>query len=173
MTERDEPEGAGAKAPAQRTVSGPAAVLIVLGAMVVFLVLFSRPHLAPEGRPILQPPPIPEIPDEQLTGMRQGLMPLGIGAVMPPLPQDRMKGVRVAWVVPGSPAHRAGIRVGDFITSFGDRTVTHPGSIVAVVSSAEAGAEYRVALVRSGEELEVVVSGLPAVSPEERPARMR
>jgi len=105
-----------------QNVSAPAAVIVIVLALVISFLVFNRPapENAPLARPVPEPPPVE---DQQLTDMFKGLSPLGIAAVTPPLQEDRMQGVRVAMVANDSPAHRAGLQAGDFIVTFDQKSL--------------------------------------------------
>jgi S1-C subfamily serine protease len=66
---------------------------------------------------------------------------------------------RVAEVVPGSPAHRAGVRAGDVVLRFGKRTITDFRSLVAAVRAREPGEQVVMEVIRDGrkQQLSVVV----------------
>lgn len=152
----------------RQNISLPTALLVVAVATAIFLVVFSRPHWGPQPRPVILPPQVPEVSDSEIQGLRKGLMPMGIVVVMPPLPQDRGKGVRVAGVVPGSPAYNAGLRAGDLITSFAGEATPHPGVVVYLLESVEPGKKYTVGFVRSGEKQTAEITGITPLPPEER-----
>lgn len=73
----------------------------------------------------------------------------------------------VAGVEAGSPAEKAGIRVGDLLASLGGRPVTDPASLQEALAAATPGSELKVRILRSGEGRE-----LSAV-PEARTRRER
>jgi serine protease Do len=66
---------------------------------------------------------------------------------------------RVSQVVRGSPAHRAGIRVGDVILRFGERTITDFRSLVTAVQARDPGERVVMEVIREGhkQQLPVVV----------------
>lgn len=144
----------------KQNVSAPVAVIVIVLAISVALVVFSRVSLAP---PETQEEALPQTPPSdpaELMEVRQGLAPLGITAVVPPLQEDRRKGARVASVAPGSPADRAGIVVGDFITSFDGRKLIHPLALASLMPEVSAGARYEAVIVRDGKEQTVLVEGI-------------
>jgi predicted metalloprotease with PDZ domain len=63
-------------------------------------------------------------------------------------PSDR--GVLVARVEPGSPAERAGMRVGDVVVAAGGEPVSRPWDLIRRVGSVEAGSELALDVVRDG-----------------------
>ena len=64
-------------------------------------------------------------------------------------------GVVVTRVEPEGPAARAGIRLGDIITAFGDVPVSGPAQLVEAVGAAGVGSTVAVEVVRDGERLRV------------------
>lgn len=152
---------------AQQKVSGATAAVVIGIALVVFVVVFGRSSLAPEDKPPFQLPPEPPVEQKELTAVRQGLEPLGISVVMPPLVEDRRRGVRVAAVKAGSVADAAGIQPGDLLVSFDGRPLMQPMNLVAAVNLAKPEAVCEVVLERDGEEMTVKVTGLVPLPPEE------
>jgi hypothetical protein len=65
-------------------------------------------------------------------------------------------GVLLQGVVPGSPAEKAGIRAGDRIVAFDGTSVANLEEYAARLFAARPGQEVRIALVRGGNEIEVV-----------------
>jgi predicted metalloprotease with PDZ domain len=63
-------------------------------------------------------------------------------------PSDR--GVLVARVEPGSPAERAGMRVGDVVVAADGEPVSRPWDLIRRVGSVEAGSELALDVVRDG-----------------------
>jgi serine protease Do len=61
-------------------------------------------------------------------------------------------GVVVDRVERGSPAHRAGVEPGDFITSVAGRRIRTPGELVATIGGIAPGSEVDVRAVRRGDE---------------------
>jgi putative serine protease PepD len=59
-------------------------------------------------------------------------------------------GARIVSVVSGSPAAKAGLKVGDVITAFAGKTVTSADDITADVSAAKAGQTVTITIRRSG-----------------------
>src|SRR5262249_40264877 len=60
------------------------------------------------------------------------------------------EGVLVAQVRQGSPADKAGVRVGDVLTSVGGHTVTTPSDVADAIRDKDAGEQVNLDLVREG-----------------------
>jgi putative serine protease PepD len=60
-------------------------------------------------------------------------------------------GARVARIGPGTPAEKAGLKVGDVITAFGDKRVTSAGDLSKAVAAAKSGQTVTVTVRRGGE----------------------
>jgi putative serine protease PepD len=67
-------------------------------------------------------------------------------------------GAQVAAVVPGGPAARAGVRVGDRIVAIGGREVTQSTDVSAIVTARKPGDKIDVRVRRGGEERTVRVT---------------
>ncbi|WGM19115.1 trypsin-like peptidase domain-containing protein [Paenarthrobacter sp. OM7] len=67
-------------------------------------------------------------------------------------------GAEVAAVTTGSAAAKAGIKVGDVVTKFGDYTVSDPNQLTAAVREQPAGAKVKVTIQRGGQSQEVEVT---------------
>ncbi|MFJ5954930.1 trypsin-like peptidase domain-containing protein [Paenarthrobacter sp. NPDC092416] len=67
-------------------------------------------------------------------------------------------GAEVASVTSGSAAAKAGIKVGDVVTKFGDYTVSDPNQLTAAVREQSAGAKVKVTIQRNGQSQEVEVT---------------
>jgi putative serine protease PepD len=59
-------------------------------------------------------------------------------------------GARITKIVSGSPAQKAGLKVGDVITAFNGKTVTSAGDLTAAVSAAQSGETVTVTVHRGG-----------------------
>lgn len=64
-------------------------------------------------------------------------------------------GGRVKWVMRGSPAEEAQLKVGDVITSINGEPVDEPGDVSRVVGDHQAGDRIQLTLERGGRRLEV------------------
>ena len=73
-------------------------------------------------------------------------------------------GVLVGQVMPGSPADRAGVRVGDLIVSIDDATVEHGRDIRRALSDT-AGSGLDIDVVRDGRAMKLTVQ-MPEVAPK-------
>jgi putative serine protease PepD len=78
-----------------------------------------------------------------------------IGIQTEPLPasatgQSGTQGLRVAVVVPGSPAESAGLRVGDIITSIDGQAATSTDQLMAVTLTKRAGDQVEIGYNRNG-----------------------
>lgn len=75
---------------------------------------------------------------------------------------------KIARVLPGAPAEKAGIRVGDVVVSYGGKKVTDFASLQALVSDSDPGDKVPVEVLRDGKKLrlELVVGKQP--EPKER-----
>ncbi|MBL8837510.1 MAG: trypsin-like peptidase domain-containing protein [Alphaproteobacteria bacterium] len=76
----------------------------------------------------------------------------------------RDPGVRVSEVQPGSPAQRAGIRVGDVILRYNDREIQGPRHLAWSVAETRAGEQARIVVRRDGREetINVTIAQQPA-----------
>ena len=70
---------------------------------------------------------------------------------------DRARGALIAEVIKGSPAADAGIRQGDIVLEFNDRTVDEMSDLPRIVAASPVGKSVDVKLFRDGEELIVKV----------------
>jgi len=79
---------------------------------------------------------------------------------------DRPHGALVAKVVPGGPAEKAGIQIGDIIVEFEGRTIETSGELPPIVGMTTVGKNAKVKLIRQGdqEEMNVKIGLLPAQS---------
>src|SRR5262249_25672588 len=59
-------------------------------------------------------------------------------------------GARITKIVSGSPAQKAGLKVGDVITAFDGKTVTSAGDLTAAVSASQSGEKVTVTVHRGG-----------------------
>jgi membrane-associated protease RseP (regulator of RpoE activity) len=149
-------EGAAVK----QNVSAPVAAIVLGLAILVSIVVFSRPRAGgPEQAPFVLPS-APPVDENEMRILHQGLAPLGIACVMMPLASDRFKGARVALVAPGSPADRGGMKAGDLVTAFNDIKVSSPYSILAALLRADPKKPNAVVVVRAGKEEKLVITGL-------------
>jgi len=153
---------------AQQKVSGPAAVAVIGVALVLFAVVFGRSSLAPKEEPAFVLPPEPPLGSQDIAIMRQGLEPLGITAILPPLLEDRRQGVRVASVKPGGVGEAAGLKPGDLIASFDGQPVAHSVYLVMLVNGSKTGVAHSLTVVRAGKQQMLRVEGLAPLPPEER-----
>jgi len=78
--------------------------------------------------------------------------------------EDVTGGARITQVVSGSPAAKAGLKVGDVITSFDGKTITSADDLTADVSSAKSGNTVPVSVQRKGatKQLSVTLGVQPA-----------
>ena len=94
-----------------------------------------------------------------------------IGIVLQPLTQDEIrgagvdpktKGVLVAEIVPGSPAEKAGLKVGDILTNFDGNPALNVPAFRNMVSTSEIGKDYALTYIRDGQEQTAKVVLVPA-----------
>lgn len=67
-------------------------------------------------------------------------------------------GVRVTDVIDGSPAQRAGVRIGDVITAFRDRPTDTPERLISAIGLAPAGTRADLTLERNGQAQRLAVT---------------
>ncbi len=151
----------------KQKVSAPVAVIILALAIIVMLVIFSRPQPVQQDQVFILPPS-PPVDDNEVTALRQGLMPLGIALIMPPLGDDRFRGARVAAVAPQGPAGKGGMKAGDLITDFNGIKVTQPFSVVGGIMKADPNKPSIVVVQRAGKEVKLTITGIKVLPPEER-----
>jgi len=152
----------------KQNVSGPVAAVVLLVGLAAFFVFFSRAQWAPPPKVALTPPPSPEMGPDDLAVSTVGLLPLGITGIMPPLLEDRRRGVRVASVGPGSPAAEAGLQPGDLILEFDDVQTAHVYMLAAVLSEMTPDQSVNVLIERAGQQQTLVVIGVTPLTPEQR-----
>jgi len=75
----------------------------------------------------------------------------------------RSSALLVAGVEAGSPAAAAGLRVGDVLSSIGDRAIAEPADLVAALDAARPGSELRLRVLRSGEKKDL--TAIPGARP--------
>ena len=150
-----------------QNVSAPVAVVVIAAALGLLFLVFNRPapEVAQPSRPVPEAPPVE---DQEVSDMYKGLSPLGIIAVVPPLREDRMQGVRVATVVRDSPGDRAGIRPGDFLTDFDHRRLISWEALVYLLARVQPKSAYQLEVVRSGQTMTLPVTGIVPLPPEEQ-----
>src|SRR5512145_965387 len=130
--------------------------------LLVALVALVAALLAPAAAPAQPEAGLPLPP-----ALERGRVGLQIQPMTPELrehlkaPQEA--GVLVVRVEAGSPAARAGVRVGDVVTRAGDDAIESPHDLVARVARVPEGEKLTLGLVRDGRKLEV------EVAPEGRP----
>lgn len=75
----------------------------------------------------------------------------------------RPEGALIARVLPGSPAEKGGLRVGDVIMKFGDEQVNTSGALPPLVGRAKPGDQIKVEVLRNGQHkiIKVKVGELP------------
>jgi serine protease Do len=114
----------------------------------------------------------------------------GIGIVLEPFTpalakqlglDPQTKGVMVKMVVPGSPAEKAGLKVGDVITAFNDNPVASLPAFRFIVAASDVGKSYELTYYREGQKQTTKVTPLdfekvafpkeiePANEPESKP----
>ena len=67
-------------------------------------------------------------------------------------------GAKITKVVSGSPAQKAGLKVGDVITAFNGKTITSAGDITAAVSAAQSGDKATITVKRDGTTKQVTLT---------------
>ena len=67
-------------------------------------------------------------------------------------------GAKITKIVAGSPAAKAGLKVGDVVTSFDGKTITSADELTAAVSAAKAGEQVTVTVKRGGSTQHVTVT---------------
>jgi S1-C subfamily serine protease len=152
----------------KQSVSAPAAAVVLLMGVLGFFVVFNRAKLAPEPEAPTVLPWSPPLEPRELNQVRQGLLPLGVRVVMPPLASDRFKGVRVALIAAASPAAEGGLQAGDLIVSFDGRHMSHPYALTGLLGRASPDRTYEVVIVRAGEEKTLQITGVTPLPPEEQ-----
>ena len=70
---------------------------------------------------------------------------------------DRPHGALVAKVVPGGPAEKAGIQIGDIIVEFDGRTIETSGELPPIVGMTAVDTKAKVKVIRQGDEEELIV----------------
>ena len=160
--------GGSESAQVKQKVSGPVAAVVIVLAVIIAVAVFNRSSLAPKEKPAYVLPPEPLVEESERATVRSNLAPLGIAAIMPPLIEDRRKGVRVAAIRAGSPAEEAGLEPGDLIDGFDHKPVAHVMNLSSLVNQAEPKRAYPIDIVRGGKRQQLMVTGIVPLPPEER-----
>jgi len=81
-------------------------------------------------------------------------------------------GAVVSWVIPGGPASKAGIAIGDLIIKYGDETPSDDRALLRDISQTDTGKTVQVVVLRDGVEhsLPVTIDPWPRAKWEERDA---
>lgn len=164
----------------KQNVSASAAAAIIVVAIVIFFAVFNKPAPTSPGEMTKALPYSPEVDASKNADIRRGLRPIGMLAVFPPVPVDRNKGVRLAAVIPGSPADQGGLKAGDLVTSFDGKKLGSQDALIYLLSLVDPKQSYSVGFVRAGKTRQVSVTGIKPLPPEElagigfpRPAEQR
>jgi serine protease DegQ len=92
----------------------------------------------------------------------RGFLGIGTYPVRLPASLEKEAGQPVALMLvsvePGSPAEKAGLRLGDAILSFAGQPLKHPTDLLFLLDAERIGAEVPVRLLRAGEPREVLVA---------------
>jgi putative serine protease PepD len=56
-------------------------------------------------------------------------------------------------ILPGGPASKAGLRAGDLIVRFDDRTITAPEELIVAIRSKNVGDKVEIEYIRAGKRL--------------------
>ena len=91
--------------------------------------------------------------------VRRGFLGIGTYPVRLPEPLEKEAGQPVALMLvsiePGSPADKAGLRLGDALLTFAGQALRHPSDLLGLLDAERIGAEVTVRLLRAGELREV------------------
>jgi len=102
------------------------------------------------------------------SGPRLGVMVTGL---TPELRQfygaPAERGVLVARVVPGSPAARAGLRVGDILVAVNRQPISAAGDILSTLSSLDRGQFFPLRVVRDHQMITIHTQLSPAAQPQQ------
>ncbi len=92
-----------------------------------------------------------------------------LGVQMATLPEVARQaiggGVLIAEVIPGGPADKAGIQVGDVVIQIGGRPVQDHTSMLRTIAASPPGADVAVKLLRQGKDRTIVVKLAPKPAP--------
>ncbi|MCF7741035.1 MAG: Do family serine endopeptidase [Candidatus Marinimicrobia bacterium] len=84
-----------------------------------------------------------------------------IGSITDPIARamdvDTRTGALVNEVVEGSPAQKAGLKIGDVIIEYNDTRVEHPQHLTSMVSSSDIGEKAELKIIRDGDEKTIEV----------------
>lgn len=147
----------------KQNVSTPVAAIVLALVILLSVVVFGRPRAGAGGKEQFVLPYAPPSDEGELATLRQGLEPLGIACLMPPLAGDQRKGARVALVAPEGPAGRGGMKPGDLVTSVNGIKVGGPYVIVGALRRADPKKPNAFVVIRAGKEKKLVIAGwMPA-----------
>jgi S1-C subfamily serine protease len=94
--------------------------------------------------------------------VRRGYLGIGTYPVRLPAPLEKEAGQPVALMLvsveAGSPAERAGLRLGDALLTFAGQALRHPSDLLGLLDAERIGAEVAVRLLRAGELREVTLT---------------
>jgi len=94
--------------------------------------------------------------------VRRGFLGIGTYPVRLPAALEKEAGQPVALMLvsvePGSPADKAGLRLGDALLTFAGQALRHPSDLLGLLDAERIGAEVTVRLLRAGELREVALT---------------
>jgi len=93
---------------------------------------------------------------EQIIKYGESKVPF-IGIEMGSTDEVNVKGVYIAKVIKGSPAEKAGLKVGDIITEFNGKIIETPYELIAQMQRHNVNDEVTLTILRNGSTLEVIV----------------
>ena len=151
----------------KQNVSGAAAFIAIFVTIGLLFAVFSKPAPEPVDNSVSLPE-VPQISDVEVRNMAKGLEPLGIVTVLPPILEDRAKGVRVSMVYPNTAAQKAGMLPTDLITAFNGHELVSKDPLIEYLTQVSPDKTYPMVVNRSGQKLTLQVTGLKPLTPEER-----
>lgn len=94
--------------------------------------------------------------------VRRGFLGIGTYPVRLPAPLEQEAGQPAALMLvsiePGSPAEKAGLRLGDALLTFAGQALKHPSDLLGLLDAERIGSEVAVRLLRSGELRELALT---------------
>jgi S1-C subfamily serine protease len=94
--------------------------------------------------------------------VRRGFLGIGTYPVRLPPPLEKEAGQPIALMLvsiePGSPAEKAGLRLGDALLTFAGQALKHPSDLLGLLDGERIGSEVAIRLLRAGELRDLVLT---------------